>query len=592
MWIASLFSISAELSLGLAEEAAEKFARALDISDPSTNPIAAYGQGTALLSLAKRDAQDGKAGSAFAYVERALKGFQDSSGTFACPQKLLGDLYSFVASLPPDVFGGTDDESSVEKQIFMVKKGEGCYRVAVDNCLGVYANKEELTILRAALISDMGANILLQAQLMAFHRCKGLSYCTSDAKDRFPDVSALYDKAAKEFRRAIDESSIYPPAWCGLGCASVATDPLLAQHAFCRSIELDSQSADAYSNLGFLYTTYNSFAASNGVLDALTQVADSPMMWINRALIFEKNAVIGIEKFENDKAKEAIIQAADAYRAALQVVKHPSALLGLALTNRLSSSVARKPSIRDSKPFQGSYACLLEYEGISGTSNAAVSLLESLWTLERTSAYAHSVDEDAIMNAKVAAEQSLEKMELLYQDYSGSSTGKHNRLDLELIRGCLKVDKDASTDEDERSTEPPMKVSLARQIVHEPSRGDLWVDMTKALSREMGASKPALESARLAASRAVDILTHQLTHPHHQVGIHSTSWEVDARSLSEALSLVHWLENLETSEDEKVDDQEDDNGNEENASFELQKALMICPGNRFAREALAANSVQ
>jgi Flp pilus assembly protein TadD len=68
----------------------------------------------------------------------------------------------------------------------------------------------------------------------------------------------MFQRSVKEFRRAIDLSPHYAPAWCGLGCAAGSgSDPLLAQHAFCRSLELDSLYPDTYANLGFLYTKHN-----------------------------------------------------------------------------------------------------------------------------------------------------------------------------------------------------------------------------------------------------------------------------------------------------------------------------------------------
>ncbi len=94
---------SAELELGLFDDAVDKFTRALENADKQMNSMAAYGQGLARLSMARRDLLDGKAGAAFVHVEKAIQGCNNLELKAGCIQKLLGDLYSFGASLPPDV---------------------------------------------------------------------------------------------------------------------------------------------------------------------------------------------------------------------------------------------------------------------------------------------------------------------------------------------------------------------------------------------------------------------------------------------------------------------------------------------------------
>jgi tetratricopeptide (TPR) repeat protein len=590
--------LAAELGLGLAEEAADKFTRALKIGGPSTLPIAAYGQGAALLSLAQRDAQDGKAGSAHAYIRRALEGFESSTSAFGCTQKLLGDLYSFGAALPPDVFAEASSESAILDQIVFVRKGEDCYRSAVEYSEKVSDDDEEAGLLRAALVTDTGANLLLQAQLTAFHQCKGMSYFSMEGKENFPDIKELFDRAVVEFRRALQASPLYSSAWCGLGCAMVSNDPLLAQHAFCRSIQLDNLSPDAYSNLGFLYTAHDSYALSKGVLDALTQVADSPMMWINRALILERNAAGDIEKGDHNKAEDAIAQAADAYRAALQVVKHPSAMLGLALTSRVTSSsgadekktIEALDSYQARSAFQESYGYLLEHSGTTGGNNASAGVLEGLWNMERGAHSGGTGGDELVDTGKILVKEKLESLAVLYQEFPGCVDGKSGRLDIDLINKCLAGD--AMSSEEVKTSKTPVAMTLARHIVHEPHRGDLWVDLAKVLSKEVSGSdknKAAFESARLAASRAVNILTNQLTHPHH-IGSQKTPWVVEQKALSEAHSLLYWLEHMELMSTKKKNDSGEDGVASPN-TLDLQRALMICPNNKFAREALACSII-
>ena len=84
--------------MALFEDAAEKFGEVLQRKEEtSARQIAAYGQAIALLSIAQRDFQDGKAGAALKSIKRAVSSCKEfSGGNFACIQKLLGDLYSFV----------------------------------------------------------------------------------------------------------------------------------------------------------------------------------------------------------------------------------------------------------------------------------------------------------------------------------------------------------------------------------------------------------------------------------------------------------------------------------------------------------------
>ena len=105
-------------------------------------------------------------------------------------------------------------------------------------------------------------------------------------------------------------------------------------------------------------------------MDQLTQVADTPLMWICRAALIEQEALVRV-----GDEKLLMSQAADAYRAALQVTKHPSALLGLSLSCRVSpadKNDARKESL----------GFMREYEGLSSGCNQGALLLRQVLTAE------------------------------------------------------------------------------------------------------------------------------------------------------------------------------------------------------------------
>jgi tetratricopeptide (TPR) repeat protein len=531
-----------------------------------------------LLSLAQRDAQDGKAGAAYGSICQAIDGFDSAASTFSCTHKLIGDLYSFGASLPPGVFDSSA-ETDILQQIAFVAHGESFYQAA--SAIFVSEDENESKVFRAAFITDAGTNILHQSHLTSCQKCKGLS-CNSTKCEA---VSALYKRASLQFRSAIELCPEYAPAWCGLGCSMVFSDPLLAQHCFCRSLELDSFAPDAYSNLGFLYTAHNAYNASNGVLDALTQVADSPMMWINRALILERTAASDIRNGERRMAKERMSQAADAYRAAIQVVKHPSAMLGLSLTCRASSGTPDTlTTSMGVSAFQDSYGYMLQYRGKMGDYNASAALLEDIASLEIG---INSVSDDAshVRDLMASVKKDLDAIETLRRELQPDAL---TCLDLDVINDCLSSDAIAREDEKEEASSESVRIGmpLARQIVHEPHRGDLWVEFAKQLLRDNNGSREGIKSAQVAACRAVHILTHQLGFPNQQQQLEGTHKVVDPKNLSDALALSHWLDNLapRPPPDEAM-------ALTATATvcrtLELQKALMMDPNNKFAREALS-----
>jgi hypothetical protein len=114
------------------------------------------------------------------------------------------------------------------------------------------------------LISDCGTNILLRAQLASL---------VEAGEEDFPETESEFERAAAEFRRALELDSAHAPAWCGLVCA-VSNNPMLAQHAFCHSLELETLAPDPYANLSFIFTAQLATSASDGVSATLTQVAD------------------------------------------------------------------------------------------------------------------------------------------------------------------------------------------------------------------------------------------------------------------------------------------------------------------------------
>ena len=293
-----------EMELGMFDEASDKFARALNGDvDSATADVARFGLGSAMLHLSRRDVQDGKLESAFARLKHGISVCRSSETTRGSLSKLLGDLHSAAAWIPSCLFesSGSPEEAWASKVAFVAKgESEFSLALAMDTPSGL--GEREQRLMRASLLADIASNRLLQAQLAATWHQKGHIQTVPD------EATALYQSAAKAFEESIAIDQSYAAAWCGLGCAQ--DDPLLAQHCFATAIELDPMSPDAYANLNFLYTRHK--VPTTEIAEALSEVADSPFMWIHRASWHEEDAE-------------------DAYRAALQVAQEPEALAGLGL---------------------------------------------------------------------------------------------------------------------------------------------------------------------------------------------------------------------------------------------------------------------
>lgn len=271
-----------ELQLGLFEGAAEKF----DLVQDSI--MAAYGKGLALLATAERDAQDGKVGVAYTKIVTAINTLEALQGEelFVCVNKLLGDLYSFASRLPPDVFqqGSQHQQDSkilTDCKLEFVSCGENAYKKAASKATISFENESNSEV-EAVLLSDRGTNQFLQAQILSSLNGEGHGIGSNngfmDVVSRRETVQHALGKAKDSFEKALDIDPESTIAWCGLGCASIAQDPINAQHAWSRTLQLDKMLPDAWSNLGFMYASQSKEKLSVEMMDALTQVADTPLM--------------------------------------------------------------------------------------------------------------------------------------------------------------------------------------------------------------------------------------------------------------------------------------------------------------------------
>lgn len=511
--------VSAELELGLLDEAEEKFRRGIDKYTEGPRSLLGYGRAKTLLMMVQRDHQDGKSGAAYGHLTNAIEccekiGDAKLNSSF---HKLLGDLYSYGVELPLDLFASennTEEATVLETKLRLISKGEDCYRAAFD----LTTDQET----KASLMTDIGSNILSRAQILEFHNSNGLWRKPTEV------VSLLYKKASGAFKEATDIMPDLASAWCGFGCSMINADPLISQHAFVRALELDKKSPDAYANLSFLYTKLQCFGASTAVSDALTEVADTPAMWINRALILE----------DEQGTAAAKQQAADAYRAALQVSKTPEALRGLAMTLG-----------RDMNSIESMYI-IEQYLGLWGNGDLAAIYLHGAQQIGFAATIPSSYSESIALCGIIGVEQVAKASEEWMTD------DRNNRLNMDKFKVLTQQSQRGKNLHVRRSSEN--RWSLQRQVVNNPSDASLWLELTK----EMVVASAANEAAKT-CKRASQLF---------EASLQSSS--TNACQISEAYCLEQWIH---LSQQKTAD---------RTSVKKLQQALLMDPSNVKARQAL------
>ena len=595
----------AELELGLFDTAAEKFGIALQQSQHESDSemvlIAAFGQGRALLAMARGDVQDGKAGAAYGRLTTAIDGIKTTLITsqgdkevqsdFGCALKLIGDLYTFGACLPPAVFIDRDHDERknspvqlLRDQIAFISQGEAPYSAAQKS--KTQLDHDDDALLKAAMKCDLGNNILIQSQILAkLHgEGQGSNLSLADVVCSSFEVRTSFDRAAKCFRAVVAEYPLYAPAWCGLGCAVCGSDPLLAQHAFARCLQLDKTSPEGWSNLGFLYASHGQLSASMEMMDQLTQVADTPLMWICRAALLERKA-LGHVKESYSTQQLSVSLAADAYRAALQVTKHPSALLGLSLSCRIVPIVTE-----DIK--KQSFGFMREYEGLNSGCNQGAALLRQVLTIEDICQKEINQSlpwvEKVMQNEMKAIVSNVAVVDAAFSDGIGTpafTESKNGFIDASLVQDITGYEEslmDLSTNLVSHDDPFDFKLSVSRHALNDPENGVYRLELAKQVARELypvqGLTKRKLvrqnvEVAILASNKAVSVLMNQV------ISVHC---RVDSEKVAEALVLLYWVGSAGHACLGNTDERPPVNTN----TYDLQKAMMMCPDSKFAREAI------
>jgi tetratricopeptide (TPR) repeat protein len=544
-----------EQELGLFDEAAGKFESVIERGENTSRSVALYGKAMALFSIAERELMDGKAGAAYTCIQRAIDSCEDSSMVSGCQFKLLGDLYSFGASFPLDVFSDGENQNQnpdlcFQNQLNFVSKGEDAFRSTLSAQAPSLSKDEESIAIKSSILCDIALNILLQAQLL------------SSQQINTEKISDKYNLAAEAFREAIEYNPIHAASWCGLGCSVLKIDPLLAQHAFCRCIQIENMFPDAYANVGFLYTSKFAFNASKSMMEALTQVTDTPMMWMNCAFILEREAEKSLVRDNGRRTEDFISQAADAYRASLQVMRHPEAQLGLSLTGRVIHSEKQKDNIPFSRLFtqkrKDSFSFMNEYIGASFYKIGAAPVFHGVMSIEMGESVPSDLSwkYDIFAKGKEAAKTSHARENHIGVSMNDPSIQKLRASTENLLGGEKRKQSSFPLFTKERN--------LQRQIWLKPDNGDLWLSLAK-----LFIEKDSIESARTAASRAANILSRDLVASSQNNG--KTLSFVDAKIISEATSLRCWLNAIQATSV---------------APYDMQRALMMDPTNRVARNSL------
>jgi len=625
-----------ELELGLYDDAARKFddvlsnkgARRLSVQN------AVFGFALCMAAIARRDLEEGKFGSSYSHIKVGAASLENmmiscegqnrlnDSAPFGCALKLLGDLYSFCSNLPSSVFdlnecneissNGLQRAQNFKKEF--VAQGESFFHRALLQAEAMsisICDEIEQKIIISSASCDLGTNLMLQARIICDtlnEGCGGDNTTMVDIPLQNKEVKKLLEKAKMYFEKAIDTYELSAQAWCGLGCVLCSTDPVLAQHAFCRAIQIDKSFEDAWSNIAMLYIEYGIDIASEEAIDALTQVSDTPLMWIGRGLLLEKAA----KKEKKRKKEELFCQAADAYRTALQVGRNPQAKLGLSLTcRRLGISDEYSDNytkVAHSMARKESYQNLAMYADSSDQYIDIVSKLQGIMLIEEGSVLQECGEmkaaekifidgskhilrkcgNEGISNSFTREDESSNHLTIKKKSSYPVDELKlmsTNFADKYFGQGDFKPFHNESI---ETSLPKPMPFSQ-REILENPDDGGKWLQFTKSLlttwtGNEMEDNDNDFDIILSAISRAKAIFKNQ-------VAGDDLSQPPNACLFSEALSLSTWIKNIGDYNDNDGDDCSEDTENviSLEQSFDLQKSLLLDPENRFARAYLTSN---
>lgn len=274
-------------------------------------------------------------------------------------------------------------------------------------------------------------------------------------------------------------------------------------------------------------------------------------MWINRAFLLEHKVSNGLASAANDPL---IFEASDAYRAALQVMKHPDALLGLAVTGMLSR---QGRSIAQTRKKKNSLALLKEFLAVSSIFHEEAQLLSGLLEMEEA-----AISEDTTWGSDAFEKgRKTVKTALLGEK-------KTRWLNMETMNHCLEESKAATIG---RKRDDPDFNKAQIRILRKPNDPIRWLILARdAISKtESTSPRRLVDEALKIAQKASDMLTHNLNLSHHVAD--KSGQYLPANMVAEALSLVCSLQRVR-------------NDQRKHMGYDIQRAIMMSPNNKLARE--------
>eukprot|EP00584_Thalassiosira_punctigera_P005733 CAMPEP_0172534280 /NCGR_PEP_ID=MMETSP1067-20121228/6705_1 /TAXON_ID=265564 ORGANISM="Thalassiosira punctigera, Strain Tpunct2005C2" /NCGR_SAMPLE_ID=MMETSP1067 /ASSEMBLY_ACC=CAM_ASM_000444 /LENGTH=1832 /DNA_ID=CAMNT_0013319057 /DNA_START=41 /DNA_END=5539 /DNA_ORIENTATION=+ len=637
-----------DLDLGLYEEAADKCDKVFCLEGSSEiHRMATYIEGEALLFLARRVIQECKFGSCLSYLEKGISrlsalSFEEkpSRNNYYCELKLLGDLYSSGNSLPSYVFDKvsplphTEHEREmghlrfeVENQLLFMMKGEQAYTLALEIGKNEDKNEEDNKRLIAAALTDLGSNLLSQARVVSMALGEGSGGGTKTSLSDFAmqpsQIKGLITRSVNAYLSAVDTSPHEAPAWCGLGCALIALDPLLSQHAFSRALQIDASLADSWSHISLLYAKIDVEKCSE-ILDLLTQIEDTPLMWIGRGFLLEKTSR---EWKDQDFAREGCLtKAADAYRAALQITQHPAALLGLSLTCRRADLDLKKSnnlvysSLADHASKSESRMTMAIHQNMTDEGNIGASFVSGLTQIEEGLNRLNACVGREGLDLFKETDAAMDRARICPENDEGSGSEMAQcQIDLS-VSYSLRPDKTAEflydLIKDARNQASDIFSSQcigktgnigtscnglneARNNAYlNPESGEVWLIFARKLAQELTSDArdvAMLSSTKIAARRAYDLLLDRVVNVTLLSSRRQTSSgksiEYSDKSvvsslpsaslLSESMSLLSWLEEAEAL------DSEERFSVSKRTLASMQESLMLDPLNTIAAASLA-----
>jgi tetratricopeptide (TPR) repeat protein len=605
------------MELGLLNEASEKFQRVLDSAEIDSHIDASYGLASCMLASARQAQEEGKFGIALSHLKRGIATLNiliDShlDRNFYCIWKMLGDLYSLGFLIPISAFANVDSDGCRQKLDF-IAQGHAAYSHVVSHISKLDPSnspKEVISTVLGTAFNDLGINCLLRARICAELKYEGSglgkSTCWVDVvKDE--DVHELLDSAISYFTDAVIYNPLSPRCWAGIGYALIARNPVIAQHAFCRALQVDKSNVDAWANLCLLYLHHDDIHASEQCVDSLTQVSDSAIMWLARGFHAEKSIVL-----EPCKRTHVLAKAFDAYQASLQISRQQGALLGLSLIARKIAQLKNQACNNDSEFalfLRESSANLEIYLNFSGSYNIGAIALSGITSIEEA------------INLKLEGHISSELVHILIQKGANllqntqeivdsfcqeNFAGKEEtRNKIYAVNGMRRNVYDSASVEDitneviaytdaakrfsnnkcdlssDSYIEERTSIRFARQnLLSNPSDSLLWLELGKALLQGLTSTSTmeSYEAAFAAVKRSKETMILQVSNSSrfdsvHSINQTSTSSPSSSR-LSEVFALSYSMHDICLVTRKRN-------------TYDLQKSLLLDPENYIARSMIS-----